>query len=366
MQLTDLDLDASQRADGVEQIVRAGEHLRDLIDQLLDLSRIEAGQLSVEAEDVDTTNVISEAIDLVRPLAMSRNISLVDDRRRAERHHIIADRRCLRQVLINLLGNAVKYTPADGRVHVEVHEVDGGNMRITVNDTGPGIAPESIDELFQPFHRLKPEHDGLSEGTGLGLALTARLMGEMGGGIGVESTVGVGSSFWVEFPPATTAAGDTGGAPIMVPESSPPHSPGVAKAESRAGVLLYVEDDEACVRVMAAALESRPLMELRTARNAADGAAQLAAGDVDLVLLDIGLPDRSGWDLLRDIRAAAPDLPVVVLTAGAEAVPETAPHHDRLLTKPLDIPDALRAIDLMFARSSLHDDNGQAIDAVEQ
>ncbi len=109
---------------------------------------------------------------------------------------------------------------------------------------------------------------------------------------------------------------------------------------------------------MQSALESRPLIELRTAQNAADGAAQLAVGDVDLVLLDIGLPDRCGWDLLRDIRAVAPDLPVVVLTAGAEPVSETAPPHDRLFTKPLDIAEALRAIDLILARSPLSHDIG--------
>ncbi|MGH1490247.1 MAG: ATP-binding protein, partial [Acidimicrobiales bacterium] len=194
MQLADLDLDDAQRADGVQQIVRAGEHLRDLIDQLLDLSRIEAGQLSVQTEHVDTAKVIHEAIDLVGPLAMSRNISLANDRCGADRHHVVADRRCLRQVLINLLGNAVKYTPAEGQVSVEVNEVAGGHIRITVNDTGPGIAPESIDELFRPFHRLEQDNDARSEGTGLGLALTERLMVEMGGAIGVDSTVGVGSS----------------------------------------------------------------------------------------------------------------------------------------------------------------------------
>ncbi len=376
MQLAGLDLDADQRAESVQQIVRAGEHLRDLIDQLLDLSRIEAGQLSVQAEHVDTAEVIREAIDLVGPLAMSRNISLVGDRRAADLHspdlyspdrhgparrpQVIADRRCIRQVLINLLGNAVKYTPADGRVDVEVDERDH-NVRITVNDTGPGIAPESIDDLFRPFHRLEPEHDARSEGTGLGLALTARLMEEMGGAIGVESTVGLGSSFWVEFPLAIAADSAS-----LDPSQKPVELPTPCPAEACAGVVLYIEDDQACIGVMEAALESRPLIELRTARNAVDGAAELMAGDIDLVLLDIGLPDRCGWDLLRDIRCTAPDLPVVVLTAGSDVVSEDAPAHDRLFTKPLDVADALRAIDLALAGSSLSDDLGQPIDAVEQ
>ncbi len=335
MQLTDLDAD--QRADSVDHIVRAGEHLRDLIAQLLDLSRIEAGQLSVQTEPVDTADVLREALDLVRPLATARSISLSDDRRSADRHHVLADRRCLRQVLINLLGNAVKYTPVNGRIDVEVKEVDGGNIRIVVNDTGPGIAPESIRELFQPFHRLETEHHARPEGTGLGLALTKRLMDEMGGAIGVESAIGVGSSFWVEFPPS--------GDPVAARVGSRTAVSDAPASEPRRAVVLYIEDDDACVRVMDAALALRPLVELRTARSAADGAAQLAAGDVDLVLLDIGLPDRSGWELFRDIRSGDPALPVMVLTAGSDVVPETAPRPDRLITKPFDVADALRAID---------------------
>lgn len=126
MQMVDVDLDETQRADSIGQIVSAGEHLRDLIDELLDLSRIEAGQLAVQLEPVDTTDVIGAAVDLMSPLAASRSISLVGDRRGADRHLVLADRRCLRQVLINLLGNAIKYTPFDGRVDVHVRPVPGG------------------------------------------------------------------------------------------------------------------------------------------------------------------------------------------------------------------------------------------------
>lgn len=361
MQMIDVDLDEQQRADSVEQIVRAGEHLRDLIDELLDLSRIEAGQLAVQLEPVDTADVIGAALDLVAPLATPRNIVLVDEGRDADRRHVLADRRCLQQVLINLLGNAIKYTPSDGRVDVQVSALDDGNVRIDVTDTGPGIPPESITELFQPFHRLVSQATERSEGTGLGLALTARLMEEMGGTIGVESTVGVGSRFWVEFPPADDTIDERAGGSAATNGVAAPDD-----SETPAGVLLYVEDDRSCVDVMRAALALRPNIELRTAPTAAAGEAALAAGDIDLVLLDIGLPDRSGWELLADVRADRPDLPVIVLTASAEPVPDTAPAHERLFTKPLDIGDALRAIDVVMAASPPLHDIGELLDPIEQ
>lgn len=359
MQMVDVELDEAERADSIGQIVRAGEHLRDLIDELLDLSRIEAGQLAVELEPVDTADVIGAALDLVSPLAGSRSISLVGDQGGDDRHLVLADRRCLRQVLINLLGNAIKYTPSDGRVDVHVRPVESGNVRVVVSDTGPGIPPDSITELFQPFHRLVGDGSERSEGTGLGLALTARLMEEMGGTIGVESTVGVGSTFWVEFPPAAAPVDDRPSGLAATSELAAP-----VHTDPPSGVVLYVEDDRSCVAVMEAALALRPDVELRTAPSAAAGATMLATGDIDLLLLDIGLPDRSGWDLLGDIRTDRPDLPVIVLTANAESVPDGAPRHDRLFTKPLDIGDALRAIDLVLVPASRHD-VGELLDPVE-
>lgn len=359
MQLSELD--AEQHTESVDHIVNAGEHLRDLIDQLLDLSRIEAGQLSVSIGRVDTADAIADALDIVGPLAGSRNITLVHDRHNADRHDVLADRRCLRQVLINLLGNAVKFTPPDGRIDVDVAATSVGAVRVTVSDTGPGIAPESIDQLFQPFRRLHAERPGRAEGTGLGLSLSARLMAEMGGTIGVESTVGVGSSFWIEFPSADER--------LDPPDDDAPRmltSVAVSESAPASGVVLYIEDDGACLDVMHAALALRPLVELRTARTAAAGARAIRSGDVDLVLLDIGLPDRSGWDLLDDLRASDVVVPVLVLTAGTDAVPDPAPRYEQVLTKPLDIPEALRVIDAALAGATSGNTLGEAIDTPEQ
>ncbi len=202
-----VELDGSQQRDSVDQIVKAGRHLRGVIDGLLDLSHIESGELRITAEQLEAGEVIGETLDLVRPLASSRAIRLVDGTKSGPPRSVLADRRCLRQVLINLVDNAVKYTPEGGLVEVSVATGPNGSTRIFVSDSGPGIPAGSLQTIFEPFHRLGgavgdrsrvSEHE--AGGTGLGLALCVRLMQEMGGSIGVRSTIGVGSCFWLDLP----------------------------------------------------------------------------------------------------------------------------------------------------------------------
>lgn len=337
-----LDLDEGQRVDSVEHIVNAGRHLRDLIDQLLDLSRIESGQLSVEASPVDAYKVIYEALELVGPLAAARNIELVGPSEEAGPKSVLGDHRCVRQVLINLLDNAVKYTPSGGRVAVHMNAIVGSVLGITVTDSGPGISPDSLDAIFEPFHRLDRAANSESEGSGLGLALCSRLMQEMDGSIGVTSKVGDGSSFWIEFP--TVKLNST-----HVEVTSPTSRVSAANAPAPAGAtgnVLYIEDDLGCIDVMSAALRLRPGIKLRSARTATEGAEAIGMGHLDLVLLDVGLPDRSGWDLLSEIRATHPALPVLVLTAGPDSVPSDMPQPQKVFTKPVDVSEVLRAIDI--------------------
>jgi PAS domain S-box-containing protein len=339
-----LELDERQRSDSVDQIVNAGRHLRDLIDELLDLSRIESGQLAVETGRVDACEVIDEAIELVGPLAAARDIVVVSHIEVGQAPWVLADHRCMRQVLINLLDNAVKYTSSGGRVDVAADDVDGSSVvRIRVTDSGPGISPDSLEAIFQPFHRLDRAADDESEGTGLGLALCARLMGEMGGSIGVTSTVGVGSSFWIEFPTATGA--DTHPATASSAGNRADAATAASSIEHAEGSVLYIEDDPACLDVMDEALRLRPKVTLHSARSAADGAAEIAGHHLDLVLLDVGLPDRSGWDLLAELRVTHPTLPVIVLTAGPDSVPTDVEPPDQMFTKPIDVGEVLRAID---------------------
>ncbi len=368
-----VELDPSQRASSIENILAAGQHLLDLINELLDLSLIEAGQLSTSIEDVDADDVVDEALQILRPLADSRNIALhcglgptllataaagpiagaakIESEAATTRPVLRADRQCVRQVLINLLGNAVKFTPPGGEVGVVVSQVGDDTVRLWVLDSGPGIPAEAIDDLFQPFHRLTPDTHPQAEGTGLGLAVAARLVEEMQGTIGVESRVGSGSCFWVDLPSGTRPTGPT----LAHPAIARPTMPTTVEPLPTTGVVLYIEDDPASVQVIAGALALRPGIEMRTAASAADGLAMTRSERFDVILLDIGLPDGSGWDLLRTLRAdpETASIPVVVLTAGPGVVPAETPSPEFIIAKPLDVGSCLRAIDRLLTPATV-------------
>ncbi|MGI9615020.1 MAG: ATP-binding protein [Acidimicrobiales bacterium] len=351
-----LELDAAQRAESVANIVKAGHHLLELINELLDLSLIEAGQLSTTLEDIDADEVIDEALQIVKPLADSRRITLHRELGATPPKHVVAavpdgadcaavlhaDRQCVRQVLINLLGNAVKFTPPGGEVGIVVSQAADHVVRINVFDSGPGIAADAIDGLFQPFHRLAPNAQPAAEGTGLGLSVAARLVEEMHGRIGVESTLGAGSCFWVDLPGLAAL----GGASLTDGSMQSTAAPAAVEDDTTSGVVLYVEDDPACVQVMTAALALRPGVTFLTASNMAEAVGIVGTRPVDAVLLDIGLPDGSGWDLLRHLaeRSDPVAIPVVVLTAGPGIAPPDIPSPEHILIKPLDIG---RCIDLV-------------------
>ncbi len=357
-----LDLDADQRAESVGHIMTAGQHLLDLINELLDLSQIEAGQRSISIEDLDADAVLDEAMQLVWPLANSRDITL---HRGVEAHVgfalaplsaplggpavLQANRQCLRQVLINLLGNAVKFTPSGGKVGVIVSSTADRTVRLNVLDSGPGIPAEALGGLFQAFQRLVPAIEPGPEGTGLGLSVAARLVEEMHGRIGVDSSPGQGSCFWVDLP---GRPGSTGVTPSR--GESDRWLPTADEAATTTGVLLLVEDDLASAQVLTAALALRPGLTVRVVGTVADAIATVRTGCLDAVLLDISLPDGTGWDVLRALRGRphTASIPVVVLTAGPGTVPVGTPSPDRIMTKPLDVAACIEAVDGLLASST--------------
>jgi signal transduction histidine kinase/CheY-like chemotaxis protein len=340
-QLLDLDDLPDDRRESVAQILRGGTHLLALINEVLDIARIEAGHLSLSIEPVRALETVELATELVRPLAAQRGITLMVDREAASDFVVLADAQRLNQVLLNLLSNAVKYNRESGTVRVGFVRHEPGRLRLTVTDTGAGIAASKLRLLFQPFERLGAEQTGI-EGTGLGLALSRGLAEAMGGALGVTSEVGRGSTFWVELPltDASSPRSDSD-ADLAAAAGTPPETQ---------GVVLYIEDNPSNVRLMARVLERRPGVRLC---HASDGQCGLTAARTqrpDLIFLDLHLPDMSGEEVLRRLSqdVELQRIPVAVLTADA-----TADQSRRLkaagacayITKPLEITELLRLVD---------------------
>ncbi|HKP04638.1 MAG TPA: PAS domain S-box protein [Chthoniobacterales bacterium] len=322
----------------VEHITSAGRHLLNLINEVLDISRIEAGHLQLSVEPVSVTDVLEETLALMRPLAAAREMEISVDPHLDKELHVGADRQRLKQVLLNLLTNAVKYTPVGGSIAVVLDQSQSTNTRLVVTDTGAGIGPEKLERLFTPFDRLGAEQSGV-EGTGLGLALCQRLMHAMGGDIGVHSVVNKGSAFWIELPSVDS------------PLKTLPKDRGAKLAEANGrGKILYIEDNLSNLTLVEQMLAEQPEIELLTAMQGGLGLELARRHSPDLILLDLHLPDLPGHKVLAGLRedSLTRHIPVVVISADA-----TARQIQRLmsagarsyLTKPIDIGEFFRVID---------------------
>ena len=329
----------------VRHILTAGRHLLDLINEILDISRIEAGRLQLSLEPVRIADAIAEAVELMRPLAAEHQTTLSAPSTPDQSVYVMADRQRLKQVLLNLLTNGVKYTPRGGEVAISFERSAPDSARIIVTDTGPGIPSDKISRLFTAFDRLGAEQSGV-EGTGLGLALSQRLMQAMHGSIGVESTPGQGSRFWVELPCTKS--------PLeRIAKTAGPEG---ARLSGRERTILYVEDNLSNLTLIEQMLAEEPQITLITAmqgRLALDLARQHAP---DLILLDLHLPDMPGWEVLAELQRhnATRGIPVVVISADA-----TSRQIKRLmsagarsyLTKPIDVVEFFHAIETTGARN---------------
>jgi signal transduction histidine kinase/ActR/RegA family two-component response regulator len=343
-QLLEMDALSPRQAESVAQILRAGRHLLGLIDEVLEISRIEAGRLRLSVEPVPVHDTLRQAIELIRPSATGQDVAVsvepVD-----QRLHVLADRQRLQQVLLNLLSNAVKYNRRAGTVSVACEPVAADRLRITVTDTGEGIGPDKIARLFTPFDRLGAEASPI-EGTGLGLALSKTLVEAMGGAIHVESRPGQGSRFGVEL----SLVPDPGARVVTI--ASPRDRLAVATlAQPR--TVLYVEDNLSNLRLVESVLARRPGVTVLSAMQGRVGLELASAHRPDLILLDRHLPDMTGDDVFAQLRAdpRTRAIPVVILSADAIA---SGTRHlieagvRAYLTKPLDIQALLTIIDDTF------------------
>jgi signal transduction histidine kinase/ActR/RegA family two-component response regulator len=329
------ELDERQR-EAVEQINKGGRHLLDLINEVLDIARIEAGRLSLSMEPVDLPAVVDEALALVQPLAVQREIRVELG---AIEGTVLADRQRLKQILLNLLSNAVKYDRLGGTVRIEVAR-SGGRHRISVSDTGPGIDPAKVARLFTPFDRLGAEATDV-EGTGVGLALSRRLAEAMAGTMGMEPAAGRGSVFWLELKAAS---------PAERPQASTVDVEAAAQGRALGrGTVLYVEDNPANIRLVERILERQAGVQLMTSMQGGLAVELARQHRPDLILLDLNLPDVSGPAVLEQLQAdpSTATIPVVIISADA-----TPGQVQRLLgagardylTKPIDVA---RLMDLL-------------------
>ncbi|MGH2425194.1 MAG: ATP-binding protein [bacterium] len=345
-QLMEMDAVTPEQRESVDQILRAGRHLLNLINEILDIARIEAGRLSLSIEPVALQEIVEECQDLIRPSAAQRRIVL-DLQTGVDSQIVMADRQRLKQVLLNLLSNAVKFNSEGGRVTLSCTSRPQDRLRLGVTDTGPGISPESLRKLFTPFERLGAGQLGI-EGTGLGLALSKTLTEAMQGVMGVESLVGRGSTFWIELPVARDVAPE---ANVREPAAAADGPTAIARA---ARTVLYIEDNLSNLKLLERVMARRPDVRLLTAMQGRLGLDLARQHRPDLILLDLDLPDVRGDQILRTLRddAATGDIPVVMLTATA-----TPGEIDRLLnsgaraylTKPFDVKALFSLLDEIVA-----------------
>ncbi|MEO8505875.1 MAG: PAS domain S-box protein, partial [Acidobacteriota bacterium] len=327
--------------ESIDQILQAGWHLLKLINEVLDLAKIESGTLSLSREPVLLGEVAGECQRMIEGQARKHGVHLTFALS-AVPCFVLADRTRLKQVLINLVANAIKYNREGGTVLVEHAPGPPGRIRVSVTDTGIGLPPEKLAQLFQPFNRLGQEAGG-QEGTGIGLVVAKQLVELMGGVIGVESTVGTGSVFWFDLlkaaAPQVESAGDE-------PEAST-RSPVQQGARER--LLLYVEDNPANLKLVQRIIARRPDLRLLSAVTGTLGVALARTKQPDLILMDINLPDISGIEALAILRADPSTAHIPVVAISANAMP-----HDiekglragffRYLTKPIDVVELMATV----------------------
>ena len=340
----------SQKA-SIDQILHAGWYLLELINEILDLAVIESGKLSLSVEPVSLAEVLLECQAMIEPRGQKRNLTLSFPQFEFPRF-VFSDRIRLKQVLINLLSNAIKYNQPGGKVVLTCSTSSAGRTRISVRDTGPGLPPEKLRQLFQPFNRLGQE-SSVEEGTGIGLVVSKLLVELMGGVIGVESTVGAGSVFWFELGSAA--------APQLALEKAAPVA--VKEAQARLGgpvrTLLYVEDNTANLKLVEQLIARRPDMRLLSALTGNLG-IEMARGSLpDVILMDINLPGLSGIQALKILRddPVTAHIPVLAISANAmlgDIQKGIAAGFFRYLTKPINLHEFLDAMDvaLKFAETT--------------
>ncbi|MEO8407255.1 MAG: ATP-binding protein, partial [Oxalobacteraceae bacterium] len=336
----------------IDQILQAGWYLLRLINEILDLAMIESGKVTMSKESMSLAEVLQDCQAMIEPQAQKRGIRMTFPRF-DNLYYIHADRTRVKQVMINLLSNAIKYNRDGGAVIVQCAMSAENRIRVSVKDTGAGLTQEQLAQLFQPFNRMGRETSS-EEGTGIGLVVTKQLVELMGGVIGVESSVGVGSVFWVEWAVSSApelAIGDVGEAGPKERDEMAPHALPLQRT------LLYVEDNPANLALVEQLIARRSDLKLLTAIDGHLGIQLARAYQPDVILMDINLPGISGFGALEILRRDPATAHIPIIALSANAVPRDIKKgleagFFRYLTKPIKVLEFMDALDvaLHYAR----------------
>jgi PAS domain S-box-containing protein len=339
---------SARHSERVDQILKGGEHLLRLIDDILDLSRIEAGGVSISMERVSVPELLDEVKVTLEEAAKRQGVRVELDPMPRDLPRVAADRTRFAQILMNFGSNAIKYNRPAGRVTFTVSTPRAARVRVVVHDTGLGIALDKQDKLFQPFQRAGQE-TGSIEGTGIGLVISKRLAQLMGADVGFRSVPGEGSDFWVDMPVHHSGARSSRPPPVR--------EAGVGRlAPVGRRLVLYVEDNPANVTFMKDLVSTFENIDLLTASTAESGIALAHERRFDVIIMDINLPGMSGLDALRALRATPEtrDVPVIALTAAASARDRQQGIQAgfyRYLTKPVKVDEFIAALEPLLASS---------------
>jgi len=341
-------LPTSAQKRSIDQILKAGWYLLELINEILDLSLIESGRLTLSSEPIALVEVMLECRAMIEPQAQKRGIAMTFPRFEIP-YYVQADRTRLKQVLINLLFNAIKYNEPGGSVAVECSPSGPDDIRISIRNTGPGLTAEQLGQLFQPFNRLGQE-GGAEEGTGIGLVVAKRLIELMRGTIGAESTVGVGSVFWIEL--RRTSAPQLAGYDVARAELAQPQ----ARDGTAQRTLLYVEDNPANLELVEQIVARRKDLRMLSAADGSIGIEFARAYQPDVILMDINLPGISGIDAMRVLRADPSTAHIPIVALSANAVPRDIAKaleagFFSYITKPIKVEHFMQTLDAAMKHS---------------
>ena len=332
----------NNKSESIDQILQAGRHLLELVNEVLDLSRIETGNMEILLVNMPVNENVKTCIALSQSLALQRGIRIESHCAETVGCLIRADLTRFRQVLLNLISNAIKYNRADGKLIITTSMVNSDMIRICVSDTGHGLNNDQVARIFEPFNRLGAANSQI-EGTGIGLTITRRLVEMMNGTIGMESTVDEGSSFWVDLPAVTSLDNN---------REEATEGP-LPAAEQTAAKLLYVEDNAANVHLMARLIERRGDLNLITATSAEAGLEVARTEKPDIVLVDIHLPGMNGFEVLTALRdqVETSSIPAIAVTASAASRDRTEAKRagfNGCVTKPIEISKLYAEIDRLL------------------